>query len=973
MMMNTQFINNTALTIISARFSSVVLHNTTFNQNFDGNCISLSFSNANISNCYFIDNIANSENTVGVYVKGSSEVPPSIISNTIFEGNRANGEGGILYTENARVTIANCQFINNTARSGGSIYVKSSQEPFNIIDSVFISNEAEKEGGAIYCKDYTYDGIININGGYSILNSAVEGSGGFVYLSNCQLSINDHYYVNGNRALNGGAMYAQDSFITIPVNTKMANNTAVNGGALYLDNSFLIILEDDSVLTFDSNVAEKGGAIYIVDKHCEEVPDEFQCYIQDGHFPRRHLIFTNNSASQGPVLYGGLFDRCIEPLSYEFGIDRIKNISEYQPTPMAITSDPVRVCICSDDFEPNCTTREVIVPSKMRGQTVDLIGTVVDQNNNPKPSFLRARYGEINSVLDKGEGRRAINKCSNLSYHIFTSDDSATLILSPEGFCERSKFSTIAINITVIPCLRGFEKFEDRCGCDRRLTDYFNITVCNIATYSIQRKGSIWLRYRKYLKVHTNCPLGYCQVMSDSISLAYPDQQCADDRGGVICGACRSNYSIGLGGSKCLWCTNSYNSVWLVPLFAVAGIALVALLLVCNMTISHGTLNGLVFYANVVSIAGLTSLQNCSIHPILSAFIAWVNLDFGVETCFYSGMDIYQKTWLQFAFPLYIWLLVGAIVLISHCSATAMKLFGRNNMAVLATLFLLSYTKILKTIITALNFTEVLQGSANDTTDQLVPYKVWTYDGNIDYLKGKHVPLFAVALVLMVFLFLPYTLLLTFGQCIRSMPTRKGCILWCIHSTTFVSIMDAYHAPYNKRHRYWTGLMLLARCILFLVFAFSYNDSKLLVNTYITVLIMTAIFTLKSCIPRVYKYFGTNLLELSFLLNLMVLSSTLLYLRETSSSDRVSCQCTSASISVSMIMFIGILIYHANLQLKKTRCFMSLRASFLAKWYTRLYDAIPVEEDASLPDPVVKVPTTTTVELREELLEGNEN
>ena len=63
--------------------------------------------------------------------------------------------------------------------------------------------------------------------------------------------------------------------------------------------------------------------------------------------------------------------------------------------------------------------------------------------------------------------------------------------------------------------------------------------------------------------------------------------------------------------------------------------------------------------ANIVSITGLTSLQSCSsIHPMLSVFIAWINLDFGIETCFYSGMDTYQKTWLQFAFPLYILLLI---------------------------------------------------------------------------------------------------------------------------------------------------------------------------------------------------------------------------------------------------------------------------------------------------------------------------
>lgn len=330
-----------------------------------------------------------------------------------------------------------------------------------------------------------------------------------------------------------------------------------------------------------------------------------------------------------------------------------------------------------------------------------------------------------------------------------------------------------------------------------------------------------------------------------------------------------------------------------------------------------------------------------------------------------------QKTWLQFAFPLYIWLLVGAIVLVSHYSASAMKLFGRRNMAILATLFLLSYAKILKTISIALSFTDVLKARANDTDDQLVPYKVWTYDGNIKYLSGAHVPLFTLALALMVFLFLPYTLLLMFGQCIRSIPAQGRCVQGCIHSTTFISIMDAYHAPYRKKHRYWTGLMLLTRCVLFVCFGSSHNDDELLTNTYITTLILTAVIAIKTCVPKMYNDFRINLLELAFLLNLMVLSATAYYLRGNSSNDLVLCQCTSASVAVTMAMFVGILTYHAILQLNKTKCFMDFKHFVLARRRTEQYAAIP-DENAP-PTVVPKLPTRTFVELREELLESEEN
>jgi len=68
-------------------------------------------------------------------------------------------------------------------------------------------------------------------------------------------------------------------------------------------------------------------------------------------------------------------------------------------------------------------------------------------------------------------------------------------------------------------------------------------------------------------------------------------------------------------------------------------------------------------------------------------------------------MDAYAKTWLQFAFPSYIWLAAGLIIFLSRRSTRMARLMGRNAIQVLATLFLLSYTKLLQTIIAVLSFT----------------------------------------------------------------------------------------------------------------------------------------------------------------------------------------------------------------------------------------------------------------------------
>ena len=98
---------------------------------------------------------------------------------------------------------------------------------------------------------------------------------------------------------------------------------------------------------------------------------------------------------------------------------------------------------------------------------------------------------------------------------------------------------------------------------------------------------------------------------------------------------------------------------------------------ICKLTVATGMLSGLVFYANIVGDNRTIFLPVESTDP-LSVFIAWLNLDFGIETCFYDGMDAYSKTWLQFVFPVYLWVLVGLMILVSHFSQRFANLLGNN-------------------------------------------------------------------------------------------------------------------------------------------------------------------------------------------------------------------------------------------------------------------------------------------------------
>ena len=169
---------------------------------------------------------------------------------------------------------------------------------------------------------------------------------------------------------------------------------------------------------------------------------------------------------------------------------------------------------------------------------------------------------------------------------------------------------------------------------------------------------------------------------------------------------------------------------------------------------------GLIFHANIIAVNQFVffpSRDTNIVLDILRVFIEWLNLDLGIETCFYDGMDAYARTWLQFIFPVYIWVLVCTVIILSYYKTWAVRMFGRNPVADLATLSLLSYAKLLRTIITAFSFTFLDYPDGSEVA-------VWLYDGNVRYLQGKHIPLLLVAMVFLLLLFLPYTVVLSLGQ-----------------------------------------------------------------------------------------------------------------------------------------------------------------------------------------------------------------
>ena len=145
---------------------------------------------------------------------------------------------------------------------------------------------------------------------------------------------------------------------------------------------------------------------------------------------------------------------------------------------------------------------------------------------------------------------------------------------------------------------------------------------------------------------------------------------------------------MSLGTNMCLSCKNS-SALGLITFFIIAGVFLVVSIKAFNLTVSQGTINGLIFYANIVwayQDVLFPKKANSLWFFIMRVFIAWLNLDFGFKICFVKGMSGYAKTWMQSMFPIYIWIIAGVMVIAAHYSTTMTKLFGNNCVRVLGML-----------------------------------------------------------------------------------------------------------------------------------------------------------------------------------------------------------------------------------------------------------------------------------------------
>ena len=886
----------------------------------------IAFGNAGIGGGLYMTAVLDAEGNSDSYDHANTKIPTPIlsVSNTIFHDNESPYVGAAVYFrlretiwtvyKVANISFRNCNFTRN-----------------NITN--YYHDDSDLHGGvAVHILTYVvpqyenhFTPLFNIgfeNCNFTQNSMAGRAMGGVFYALDTQ-SIN----LINSRIVNNfcPGIIAIHSNLLLSGSNLIHNNNGTRGGGLVFCSGSYMRLYNNTFLTITENYATQyGGGIYVKDDFSEAIP---YCFFQvDSHTASSQtakVILRDNSAGYaGTALYGGFIDSCAflnlvpwqeERDSSKKIFTKIFNISNNNNSTSSISSDPVTVCFCSGSISTNCATFNKTV-STVPGFSFQVSAIILGQLSGPVRGVVNTMCQE-NCKISQEQQNQNIQatdfRCSNLNYTIFASENTViTLQLMVEdNYYEYTGHKLSTIEVHVQKCPFGFVPESKHHSCKCIIDSRPNIQ-CSINNKSITRQPPVWIGYKydhkteiNYIIFHPYCPLGYCIENSTEIksqeNTIDQDAQCAQNRKDLLCGACKTNYSLGFGTSACLRCKHKplpgLRVVGLIAVCGVAGILLVVLLTLLNLTVSEGTLNGLIFYANIVQVNSDIFFPPESHARPLTAFIAWLNLDFGITTCFYDGMDAYAKTWLQFLFPLYIWLISGAIVYFSWKSNRVARLAGRNAVKVLATLFLLSFGKLIRTIIAAVTFTNI--ASPNKTID----ISVWLPDASVHYLHGKHTPLFVLAVIAAV-LSLLYALILTFIQCLRRTPNNRM-FVWV---RKLKPLLDAYTGPYKDRYHFWTGLLLLARVFLFLCFAFNLTIGPVL---NLSVIILVSTLLMIAIQPGIYRHLFLGLLESSMYVNLILFSTVMIFLIDSYTEYKILAAYFFGGWA--LVTFLGIVAYHA--------------------------------------------------------------
>ena len=501
------------------------------------------------------------------------------------------------------------------------------------------------------------------------------------FVGNLSVLVKGGYYTHNL----GSVIVATRSYITVSGNVHFIRNRAKTGTCFVLTKGSLLIIQAPTNITFQTNLVFQSSGLIVALGFSSGSYNT--CPLQFFTNLKQNSIILNvqnlGYYSGNCFIYSDAFSECNTTYFTKY-IHQSGSVGGSVPL---FSSPPTALCLCGENM--TCLSS---FPSKLSFYPGQKFLSLFASDFEHKPVsiivYVVLHYRTGQRILQRVFTSRSQildeNKCTSFDTHF--SQDSSTIGLIVYGtlvIYNPEYLLSLTIDVEQLTCPIGFH-MNGECVCDKLLFTY-KITDCNIDTTSITIPNTTWLGVVTvnqntsilYPSSHDGnnifgfalvCPTGYCKAGITEVNMTEQDSLCQHHRTGVLCGGCENGYSLVLGPDECQICNSN---LWLlmVLVFAVSGIVLVIVLFCLRMTISNQLLGGIIFYVNITKV----SLRTVVLHQhtygfILNVIFSLLNLELGFSVCLYNGLNALIKTALQFIFPVYLWLIVLMLVIISKRS-----------------------------------------------------------------------------------------------------------------------------------------------------------------------------------------------------------------------------------------------------------------------------------------------------------------
>ena len=236
------------------------------------------------------------------------------------------------------------------------------------------------------------------------------------------------------------------------------NTSSTDGGALHLDESSLLQFKPDTRVAFINNTAsQRGGAVYI--DHTRRGGNT-ACFIKLDRVLRDsqanvQVVFEGNHAGMtGDALYDGRLYLCAMMNSYKdiqnlkkkgeiaillYPNDVIESLFSFTHKTTShslISSDPLRICFCSNESEPDFGLEQSIQKEAYPGQMFNVQAVAVGLYNGTTPDVVLARVVTSNTTSVLREiclAQQSKRSCTRLQYSITSINEYEVIQLVPAG------------------------------------------------------------------------------------------------------------------------------------------------------------------------------------------------------------------------------------------------------------------------------------------------------------------------------------------------------------------------------------------------------------------------------------------------------------------------------------------------------------------------------------------------------------